>query len=140
MFANEPIEARETLLHDNCDQIVERSYTRAFSQSEMSDRRVELEQVSIQLAELENELKQVRADYKGRMTPIRERRDKILDELKARGEWVSGNCFKFIDPEEGKTAFYSPEGFKLEERPCTPEERQRTVLQAVRFGRTGTDD
>lgn len=140
LFSNEPVEAREQLLRDNCDQIVERSYTRSFSQTEVNDRRAELEQVSIQVAELEDELAQIRADFKGRIKPLLERRGKILDELKARGEWVTGNCYKFVDMEEGKAGFYAPEGNLLEERPITPEERQRNIIQATRFMRTGTDD
>lgn len=138
MFADEPVEKREQLLRDNCDQIVERSYTRKFEQHEVNARREELENVSIQVAELEDKLAEIRADYKGRIKPLLERRGLILDELKARGEYVKGDCFKFVDVDEGKTAFYSPGGYKLEERPITPEERQRTVMQFVR--RTGTED
>lgn len=118
MFAEEPVEKREQLLRDNCDQIVERSYTRKFEQHEVNARREELENVSIQVSELEDKLAEIRADYKGRIKPLLERRGLILDELKARGEYVKGDCYK------------------LEERPITPEERQRTVMQFVR--RTGT--
>lgn len=42
MFADEPVEKREQLLRDNCDQIVERSYTRKFEQHEVNARREEL--------------------------------------------------------------------------------------------------
>lgn len=142
LFPNESVEAREQLLRDNCDQIVERSYTRTFTQNEVNDRRAELEQVSIQVAELEQNLAEIHADYKGRIKPLLERRSKILDELKARGEWVTGECYKFVDVEEGKAGFYAPEGNLLEERPITPEERQRNIIQAARgaFMRTGTDD
>lgn len=142
MFQDEPIEARAALLRDNCDQILERSYTRSFGQNEVNEKRSELEQVSIEVADLEQALAEIRADYKGRIKPLLERRSKILDELKARGEWVSGECYKFVDQEEGKTAIYTPEGYKIEERPMTPEERQRNIIQATRFmpPRTGTDD
>lgn len=140
MFPNDPVEEREQLLRDNCDQIVERNYMRSFSQEEVNTRRAELEQVSITMQELDEELAMVRADIKGRLKPLIERRGKILDELKARGEYVKGDSYKFVDVEEGKAAFYSPEGYKIEERPITAEERQRNIMQAVRFGRTGTDD
>ena len=137
MFADEPVEKREQLLRDNCDQIVERSYTRKFEQHETNARREELENVSIQVAELEDKLAEIKADYKGRIKPLLERRGLILDELKARGEYVKGDCYKFVDAEEGKTAFYSPEGYKLEERPIHPEERQRTIMQVLR--KNGTE-
>ncbi|MBQ7774530.1 MAG: hypothetical protein IJ379_01285 [Lachnospiraceae bacterium] len=137
MLAETPVEKREQVLRDSCDQIVERSYTRKFDQPEINERRSELANVSIQLQELEDELAQARADIKGKIKPLLERRGKILDELKAGGEWVKGDVYKFVDVDEGRTAFYSPEGYKLEERPITPEERQRNVFQ---FSRTGTDN
>lgn len=141
MFANEPIEVREQLLRDNCDQIEQRSFRRNFSQDEVNDRRAELEQVSIQVSELEDYLAQVRADIKGRIKPLLERRSHILDELKSRGEYVTADTYKFVDVDEGKTAYYSADGHKVEERPMTPEERQRNIIQATRFfNRTGTDD
>lgn len=139
LFADEPIEKRAQILSDNCDQIVQRSYTRQFSQEDVNERRAELEQVSIQLQELDDELAQARADIKGRIKPLLERRAKILDELKARGEWITTDVYKFVDMEEGKAGFYAPEGNLIEERPITPEERQRNIMQALRF-RTGTDD
>ena len=57
------------IVRDNCDQIEPRSFTRSFNQDEVNDRRAELESVSIQVAELEDELAQVRADIKGRIKP-----------------------------------------------------------------------
>lgn len=141
MFPNDPVESREQMLRDNCDQIEQRSFTRSFSQDEVYARRAELEQVSIQVAELEDELAQIRADIKGRIKPLLERRGKILDELKSRGEWVTADTFKFVDVEDGTAAYYSGDGYKIEERPITPEERQGNIIQATRFfNRTGTDD
>lgn len=140
MFPNEPVEVRAQLLHDNCDQIEPRSFTRAFNQNEVEERRAELEQVSIQISELEDELAQVRADIKGRIKPLLERRGKILDELKSRGEWVTADTYKFVDVDEGRTAYYSADGYKIEERAMTPEERQRNIIQAARFLSTGTDN
>ena len=138
MLAETPVEQREQILRDSCDQIVERSYTRKFDQPEINERRAELATVSIQVNELEDELAQIRADIKGKIKPLLERRGKILDELKSGGEWVKGDVYKFIDQEEGRAAFYTPDGYKLEERPITPEERQRNVFQVLR--KTGTDD
>lgn len=114
MFPNDPVESREQMLRDNCDQIEQRSFTRSFSQDEVYARRAELEQVSIQVAELEDELAQIRADIKGRIKPLLERRGKILDELKSRGEWVTADTFKFVDVEDGTAAYYSGDGYKIE--------------------------
>lgn len=118
-------------MRDSCDQILERSYTRKFDQAEINEKRSELANVSIQMQELEQELAEHRATIKGKIKPLSERRGKILDELKSGGEWIKGDCYKFVD-DEGMVGIYSPEGYKLEERPMTQEERQRNVFRILR--------
>lgn len=111
-------------------------------------KRAELVNVSIQMQELEQELAEHRATIKGKIKPLSERYGKILDELKSGGEWIKGDCYKFVDDEEKMVGIYSPEGYKLEERPVTQEERQRNVFRVVRDGNktweevpaTGTDN
>lgn len=67
MLSETPIEERESILRDNCDQILERSYTRKFDQSEINEKRAELVNVSIQMQELEQELAEHKATIKGKI-------------------------------------------------------------------------
>lgn len=138
MLSDTPIEQRATILRDSCDQIEERSYTRKFDQSEINDLRAELAQVSIMIQELDVELAEIKSEFKNKTKPLGERVGKILEELKSGGEYVKDECYKFIDPDEGKVGWYSPEGYLLEERDIRQEERQRTAFQALRI--TGTDN
>lgn len=138
MLAETPIEQRAQILRDSCDQIEERSYTRKFEQEEINDLRAELAGVSIKLQELDEELADVKSDFKNKTKPLQERIGKILDELKVGGEYVKGECYKFIDPDTAEVGWYSPEGYLLESRNMKPEERQRTAFQTLR--RTGTDN
>lgn len=147
MLSETPIEQREQIMKDSCDQILERSYTRKFDQAEINEKRSELANVSIQMQELEQELAEHRATIKGKIKPLSERRGKILDELKSGGEWIKGDCYKFVDDEEGMVGIYTPEGYKLEERPMTQEERRRNVFRVLRDqnwregkSATGTDN
>lgn len=137
MLADTPVEQREEILRNSCDQILERSYTRKFDQEEINERRSELANVIIQIADLEQELSEVRADYKGKIKPLQERVSKLRDELKVGGDWIKGDCFKFVDEDEGKVGIYSPEGYLLEQRPMTQDERQRNVFRAIRTGTEG---
>lgn len=73
MLSETPIEERESILRDNCDQILERSYTRKFDQSEINEKRAELVNVSIQMQELEQELAEHRATIKGKIKPLSQR-------------------------------------------------------------------
>lgn len=137
MLADTPVEQREEILRNSCYQILERSYTRKFDQDEINERRTELANVIIQIADLEQELAEVRADYKGKIKPLQERVSKLRDELKVGGDWIKGDCFKFVDEDEGKVGIYSPEGYLLEQRPMTQDERQRNVFRAIRTGTEG---
>ena len=137
MLADTPVEQREEILRNSCDQILERSYTRKFDQEEINERRSELANVIIQIADLEQELAEVRADYKGKIKPLQERVSKLRDELKVGGDWIKGDCFKFVDEDDGKVGIYSPEGYLLEQRPMTQDERQRNVFRALRTGTEG---
>ena len=140
MCSDLPVEEREQVMRDNCDQIIERSYTRKFDQDEINQRRAEYANVGIQVAELEKELAELRADYKGKIKPLLERMSGILDEIKSGGEWVTTEVFLFKDMESGMAAIYSPDGYLLEKRPLTPGEKQPTIMSAIRNFRTGTDD
>lgn len=144
MLSETPVEQREQILRDSCDQILERSYTRKFDQAEINEKRADLANVSIQMQELEQELAEYRATIKGKIKPLSERYGKILEELKTGGEWIKGDCYKFVDEDEKMVGIYSPEGYKLEERPMTQEERQRTIMSVIRVHRselpaTGTE-
>lgn len=97
MLSDQPIEQRTQILRDSCDQIEERSYTRKFDQSETNDLRAELAQVSIMVQTLDEELSEIKAEYKGKTKPLAERISRILGDLKSGGEYVKGECFKFID-------------------------------------------
>lgn len=144
MLSETPADQRGQILRDSCDTIEERYYTRKFEQHETNEHREELAGVSIQLSELANEMTDIRADFKAKMKPLEERRTKILDELKSGGEYVRGDVYKFVDTDEGKAAWYSAEGYKLEERDLRPDEKQRSIFQLQRKPgvgeRTGTDN
>ena len=137
MLSEMPVEQREAVLRDSCDQIVEKSYTRRFNQDEINMKRAELADKHIEISELEAELNEIKAQYKGRLKPLIETVGRILDELKSGGEYVKEDCYKFVDVDEGKTAFYAKDGIKIEERAILPEERQRNMFQTLR---TGTND
>lgn len=138
MLAELSVEQRAQILKDSCDKIEERSYLSKYDQEETNLLRAELANVSIQLGTIQEELDGIKSDYKGKLKPLQERIDKILYNLKNGGEYVRGECYKFIDQEEERVGWYTPDGYLLEERPITQEERQRTVQMEIR--RTGTDN
>ena len=138
MLADTPVEQRAQILRDSCDEVVEKSYLSKFSQEETNELRANLVEVQIQMQELTENFDVVKADFKGKMKPLQERIGKMLDDLRKGGEYIKGECYKFIDQDEGRVGYYTPDGYLLEERPMKPEERQKTIQMAVRL--TGTDN
>lgn len=104
----------------------------------VNELRANLVEVQIKMKELTENFEVVKADFKGKMKPLQERIGKMLDDLRKGGEYINGECYKFIDQDEGRVGYYTPEGYLLEERPMKPEERQKTIQMAVRL--TGTDN
>ena len=86
MLSSTPLEQREQILRDSCDKVVEKSYTRRFEQGTINERRAELANVMIQINDLENELSEIKAQFKGKIKPLIERLSKIRNELKVGGE------------------------------------------------------
>lgn len=132
-----PIEERRQVLRDSCDQIQERRYTRKFDQNERNQKREMLADVSIQISEIQNDFREVRVEFKSRLKPLEDEKNNLLEEIKAGGEFVKGECYKFIDRDEGKVGYYSPEGYLLEERNMRPDEKQRSIFQMNREGTNG---
>lgn len=137
MLLELPIDERRQVLRDSCDQIEERHYTRKFDQNERNLKREQLADVSIQISEITNELREVRAEYKSKLKPLEDSKNNILEEIKAGGEFVKGECYKFIDNDEGKVGYYTPEGYLLEQRDMRPDEKQRSIFQINREGTNG---
>ena len=108
MLAELPVEQRAQILKDSCDKIEERSYLSKYDQEETNLLRAELANVSIQLGTIQEELDRIKSDYKGKLKPLQERIDKILYNLKNGGEYVRGECYKFIDQEEERVGWYTP--------------------------------
>lgn len=137
MLEETPVEMREQILKDSCDQIIERSYVRHFTSDELNGRKDELANACIQLDELEKKLSDIRSEYKGKIKPLEDRIARLTADIRMSGEMVHGDCYKFVDPDERRVGIYTPEGRLIEERPITPEDRQMTLHGALRNGTEG---
>lgn len=132
MLSELPVEQREQIMRDSCDQIVEKSYTKRYTQDQINEQRATLADVHIQLSEISAEFDVVKAEFKGKMKPLAEQAQMIVRNLKNGGDYVTTDCFKFVDEAEGRVGFYDPQGHLLEERPIQPEERHGNIFRTLR--------
>lgn len=136
--------ARRQFLADNCDAVVDKGYMKPYSPEELQGHKENLANVSIEIAEIEAEMKQVTAEYKGRLKPLKEQRAGMVSNIKAKAEYVTEPCYRFTDQEAKMTGFYNADGLLIESRPATADELQPTIFGALRTGNvpplTGTND
>lgn len=139
----ENLVAREAFLKDNCDKVEEKGYMKPYTPEELQQRKEELANASIEIAEIEQEAKEAAAHYKGRLKPLKEARANIVSNIKAKAEYVKELCYKFVDQEARETGYYNREGDLIESRPATADEMQPTLFAVRGFNqadKTGTNN
>ena len=128
----------EAFLKDNCDACEKMSYMKPYNPEELQRHKEELAKVSIEIAEIEAKKKQVEADFKGRLKPLKESRAIMVSNIKSKAENVNEVCYRFTDQETKETGYYNKEGILVECRPATADELQPNIFSMVR--KTGTND
>ena len=129
---------REAFLKDNCDACEQKGYMKPYTPEELQGHKEKLANVSIEIAEIEAEKKQVEADFKGRLKPLKESRAIMVPNIKSKAEYVNEVCYRFTDQETKETGYYNKEGILVECRPATADELQPNIFSMVR--KTGTND
>lgn len=129
---------REAFLKDNCDACEQKGYMKPYTPEELQGHKEKLANVSIEIAEIEAEKKQVEADFKGRLKPLKESRAIMVTNIKSKAEYVNEVCYRFTDQETKETGYYNKEGILVECRPATADELQPNIFSMLR--KTGTND
>lgn len=125
-------EARVAFLRDNCDGTEEKGYMKPFSPDQMAEKKEDLANVSIKIAEIEDEKKASNDNFKHRQKPLNDQKNILLMEIKNKSEYIKEEVFKFVDPETRWVGYYNSEGNLIDERPAYGDELQGTIFQLQR--------
>lgn len=130
---------RWQFLQDNADAIEEIGYTKRYTPEELSQKKEELANVSIQINDLEKEKKEIMAEYKERLKPLSLDKEILLDNIKKGSEFIpAAQCAKIIYHEEKMVGYYNKLGELVYSRPIMPNEMQKSMFN---IGiKTGTND
>lgn len=129
--------SRESFLKDNCDGFANKGYMKPYTPEQLQGHKENLANLSIEIAEIESEMKTVMAEYKGKLKPLKEQRATMVSNIKSKSEYVNEICYRFTDQENRETGFYNSHGDLIEARPATADELQSTIFT---IQRTGTDN
>lgn len=73
--------------------------------------------------------------YNEQIKQLEEENDGVTKQLKEKSEFVTENCFKFVDGDE--VGYYNAEGVLVYQRPARPEEKSPTIFKIQRTGTNG---
>ena len=126
-----PIERRR-FLEDNADAVEKKGYMKPFTPEQLQGHKEELANTLIEISSIEDEFATAKAEYKGRLKPLVEKKGQMVSNIKAKAEYVYEDCFKFVDRDKRVTEYYNADGDLIEERPSTADEMQMTIFAMSR--------
>lgn len=129
--------ARINFLRDNCDAVEDLGYTKQLPNEEIEALKDRLVENNIQLRDVRADKKAANKEFNDQIKQLEESNDEVTGKLKAKSEFVTEACFKFVDTETREVGYYNREGLLVYCRPARPEEMQKSMFSPVL--RTGTE-
>lgn len=127
------LQQRKNFLLDNADEVVEMDYHKPFDSDELSRKKTELSEVCIQIDDLEEDIKNYRDKINTSLKPLKENRQRLLNDIKSKGRLVQEKCYKFIEQDDKMACYYNAEGILVSSRPATRDElKQPSIFQSLR--------
>lgn len=122
---------------EHCDAIENLGYTKILPEDELAMVKDELARLSIHLAEIEEVKRAGNKEWDKQIKELKGVISNAIERLKTKSEYVTEECYKFIDNEAQEVGYYNGEGDLVWERPARTDELQQTIFQ---IGRTGTNN
>lgn len=135
-FESMPQNEIEANLESIAYNITEEDYTRTLSEDELNVRKTSLAEVSIKLAALEEEKKEIMDKHKLKVKGPKSEQASLLESIKHRSERMYGKLFAIDEPEDNMMYFFDSTGQCVNMRAMLPSEKQ-TKLRTLK---NGTDE
>lgn len=123
-----PPDQRLQLLRDNCDSHDETTYYRDLTPEDMDVKREQLSDNLVKLSEFEDELTEIKEEFKGKMNPLKISNKALLTEVKTRKAEVHGTLFNIADHDNGIMETYDENGEFISSRRLRPDEKQKQLF------------
>lgn len=123
---------RLMILQESAAKIEQTTYQKTLSADELAARREDLADDCIKLNQFEDELKEVKDDFKAKMDPLKSANKIRLTEIKTKQTTVDGTLFHLANYEDGMMETYDHEGMMISSRRLRPEEKQGTIFSMAK--------
>lgn len=129
------IAERTAFLRDNCDAVEELGYVKPLANEQIEELKDKLVENNIQLRDVRADKRAQNKLYNEQIKQLEEENDGVTKQLKEKSEFVTENCFKFVDGDE--VGYHNAEGVLVYQRPARPEEKSPNVFRLQRTGTNG---
>lgn len=119
---------RLMIMQENAAKVEQTTYQKALTADELSARREDLADNCIKLNKFEDELKEVKDDFKLKMDPLKNSNKTLLTEIKTKQTTIDGTLFHMANHEDGMMETYDNEGLLIASRRLRPEEKQTNIF------------
>ncbi len=119
---------RLMIMQENAAKVEVTTYQKVLTADELSARREDFVDNCEKLGKLEDELKEIKDDFKLRTDPLSKANKKLLTEIKTKQTSVDGTLYLMANHEDGMMETYDNDGFLVSTRRLRPEEKQANIF------------
>ncbi len=128
---------RRTFLRDNSEAVEDLGYMKDIPSEEIERLKDRLVENNIQLRDVRADKKAANKEFNDQIKQLEESNDEVTGKLKARSEYVTEPCYKFVDEKAREVGYYNDEGILVYSRPARPDEMQKNIFREIK--RNGTE-
>ena len=119
---------RLMILQENAAKVEQTTYQKSLTQDELAIRHEDLAKNCIKLSSIDDEKKEVAADFKAKTDPLNIANKTLLTEIKTKQTTVDGTLYHIANHDDGFMETYDNEGMLISTRRLRPEEKQTNIF------------
>jgi predicted GNAT superfamily acetyltransferase len=126
------VEDRLSVLRGESLKVEVQSYMQPLSPEELAIKKDEFTNAAILKAATENDLAEVKKEFKDKLDPLRSKISECLTAIKNKAIEVTGDVYMMDDHENQMIHFVDPNGNVLSSRRMLPEEKQTRIMTPLK--------
>lgn len=118
------------------------NYTKRLTQDELGIAKSDFAEVSITIAKIEEEKKEVMEEFKENLKKPKQQATELLETIKSKSVRKEGVLYLVDDQEAGTMYYFDEDAICVDYRPLSPKERQYSIMesQGVRKLKVSNDE
>lgn len=122
---------RRSILEAHSDGVEEKEIFRPMSAEEIKTAEHELAEIACEMQGHDETLDKAKQIHKGAVTPLKSQYAYLRNKIRAKGESIMANVYKFFNHEDGTVEYYDDEGTMVDVRPMKPSEKNQFLSKST---------